>query len=226
MYVVFCGMSLAGKQQYQDLSVEYMMQEKQASLNNMLIISDPKSTDLGRAIVPLDRQKQHFNDTVSGMLYIAASCNVYDNLISKALILNQHVFCKGCFAEVLGYQGNILGNQGISWEMLKTTYSKMLETTHSSEKIKYPEIIFFCISSFEQTQARAMCYNSTSWEAGLNREEYEKYSSKIKESYKVIIKDIEFIKNTRVLLIDETNTTIYKVWNSQVKPEIDNLISK
>lgn len=223
MYVVFCGMSLAGKQQYQDLSVEYVMQEKQLSLDNMLIVSDPKSTDLGKAIVPLDRQKQHFNDTVSGMLYIAASCNVYDNLISKALILNQHVCCKGGFAEVLGYQGNILGDQGISWEMLKTTYSKMLETTHSSEKIKSPDIIFFCISSFEQTQARAMCYTSSSWEAGLSRQEYEKYSSKMKEAYKIIIKDTEFTRNTKVLLIDETGTTLQKVWNLEVKPEIDNL---
>ena len=225
MYVAFCGMSLAGKQQYQEMSVEYMMQKKHTSLDSMLIIADPKSTDLGRAVVPLDRQKQHFNDTVSGVLYIAASCNVYDNLISKALMANQHVFCKGSFSEVLGYQGAILGDQGISWEMLKDTYIKMLETTHNPKSIRYPDIIFFCISSFEQARARAMCYNSSSWEAGLSKEEYTKYSSKMKEAYKTIIQDIEFMKSTKVLLVDETNSTLYEVWDSQVKPEIDKVIN-
>ncbi len=154
MYIAFCGMSLAGKQQYQDLSVEYMMQEKRVSLNDMLIVSDPKSTDLGKAIVPLDRQKQHFNDTVSGMLYISASCNVYDNLISKAIKLKQPVFCKGCFTEVLGYQGNILGYEGISWKLLKTTYAKMLESTHDKKSIKYPDIIFFVLELVRKLKLR------------------------------------------------------------------------
>jgi hypothetical protein len=219
-------MSFAGKQQYQDLSVEYMMQEKHLLLDDMLIVSDPESTDLGKAIVPLDRQKQHFNDTVSGMLYISASCNVYDNLISDAIKFKQQVFCKGCFTEVLGYQGNILGYEGVSWELLKTTYNEMLASTHAKESIKYPDIIFFCVSSFEKAKARALCFNSSSWEATLSKEEYEKYSSKMQEAYKIIAQDSEFTKNTKIILVDETNSTITNRWNLQIKPEIDNLITK
>ena len=48
----------------------------------------------------------------------------------------------------------------------------------------------------------------------------------MQEAYKIIISDIEFIKNTKVLLIDETDSTISNTWNLQIKPEIDNLISK
>lgn len=223
MYIAFCGLSLSGKKQYQHLSIEYMMQQKHVTLNNMLVISELESTDLGRAIVPLDREKVHINDTVRGLLYLAVSCNAYDNSISKAVTQKHHVFSKGCFAEVLGYQGSIFGDQGISWELLKSTYTKMLESTHSSETIKYPDIIFFCVSSFEQTQARAICNNIQ--EVGLIRDEFEKYTSKMREAYNVIAKDTEFCKHTKVLLLDDENTTFYDVWNSKVKPEINYLFN-
>ena len=225
MYIAFCGMSFAGKQQYHDLAIEYMMEEKHITIDNMLIVSDPKSTDFGKAIVSLDRQKQHFNDTVSGMLYIAGSCNVYDNLISKAIEYKQHIFCKGCFTEVLGYQGAVLGHQGISWQMLKTIYENMLKTTHRIETIKYPDIIFFCINSFDKAKARILSFNSSSWEAGLSKEEYNIYSDKMQEAYNIIAKDQEFTQHTKILLIDGTEDTVCNVWNLKIKPEIDSMAS-
>ncbi|MDR0329614.1 MAG: hypothetical protein LBH99_02995 [Rickettsia sp.] len=221
-YVMFCGMSFAGKNEYRQMSVDYLIQERKVAPELISIVDDPKSTEFGEKIVQFDRVEDKINNTVSGALYVSASCNIYDNLISSALENNQYIFCKGGFPEVIGYQGAVCQDQGFSWEMLKKHYTDMVQTTHKT--VQFPDIIFICVNSFSRAQIMAKCSNSKSWEAKMTVEEYDHYSNKMRETYKIIAADREFTAKTKVLLIDPMDYTLAKTWESQIKPEIDQLM--
>lgn len=221
-YVMFCGMSFAGKNEYRQMSVDYLIQERKVAPELISIVDDPKSTEFGEKIVRFDRVEDKINNTVSGALYISASCNIYNNLISTALENNQYIFCKGGFPEVVGYQGAVCQDQGFSWEMVKKHYTDQVQTTHKT--VQFPDIIFICVNSFSRSQVMAKCSNSKSWEAKMTVEEYDHYSNKMRETYKIIAADREFTAKTKVLLIDPMDCTFAKTWESQIKPEIDQLM--
>lgn len=219
---MFCGMSFAGKNEYRQMSVDYLMQKRNVKEELISIVDDRKSTEFGEKIVQFDRVEDKINNTVSGALYISASCNIYDNLISSALENHQYIFCKGGFPEVIGYQGAVCGDQGFSWEMLKRHYTDQVQTTHKT--VQFPDIIFICVNSFTRSQIIAKCSNSKSWEAKMTVEEYDHYSNKMRETYKLIAADREFTAKTKILLIDPMDCTVAKTWESQIKPEIDQLM--
>lgn len=221
-YVMFCGMSFAGKNEYRKMSVDYLMQERKVAPELISIVDDPKSTEFGEKIVQFDRVEDKINNTVSGALYVSASCDIYDNLISSALENNQYIFCKGGFPEVIGYQGTVCEDQGFSWEMLKRHYTDQVQTTLKT--VQFPDIIFICVDSFTRSQIMAKCSNSKSWEAKMTVEEYDHYSNKMRATYEIMAADHEFTEKTKVLLIDPMDCTLAKTWESQIKPEIDQLM--
>lgn len=220
-YVMFCGMSFAGKDVYRKMAVEHFI-AKGVAPKLLSIIDDPKGTEFGKKIVRFDRTEDQINNTVSGGVYINASCNVYDNLISVALENNQYIFCKGGFPEVVGYQGAVCGDQGYSWEMAKRHYTDMVQTTHKS--IQFPDVIFVCVASFSKSQIMAKCSNSDSWESKLTKEEYEHYTGKMIATYNLMVADQEFTENTKIVLIDPKDFTLNEIWESEIKPEIDKIV--
>ncbi|BFD45908.1 MAG: hypothetical protein DMENIID0002_05540 [Rickettsia endosymbiont of Sergentomyia squamirostris] len=70
----------------------------------------------------------------------------------------------------------------------------------------------------------AKCSNSKSWESKMTVGEYNHYSNKMRATYEVMAADHEFTATTKVLLIDPMDYTLAKTWESQIKPEIDQLM--
>ncbi len=46
----------------------------------------------------------------------------------------------------------------------------------------------------------------------------------MRATYEIIVADHEFTARTKVLLIDPMDCTFAKTWESQIKPEIDQLM--